>query len=143
MEQNDQQNNQQSQQELLQRALETLHQYVLGLSRKAEKTEEFGEDLWNRIKASNGVLQELAYFHDYGKFYGKYKVAGYTLTDILVWQVDHFKAFLDRHNEMNRYRTERLFLESLDILLKMEEDPAPYIAKMQGETGTDFAEKYS
>ena len=128
--------------ELLNKAMETLRSYVLELSEKAGKPEGYGEELWSRIKQSNGVLRELAYYHDYGEFYGKYEVAGYTLTDVLVWQVDHFKAYMDRHEEMNRYRTERLFLESLDVLLKMEKDPAPYVEKMKGETGTDFADKF-
>ena len=131
-----------TQEEQLKKALETLHQYVLELSEKAGKSAEYGEELWGRIQKSSGVLQELAYFHDYGNFYGKYQVAGYSLTDVLVWQVDHFKAYMDRHEEMNRYRTERLFLESLDVLLKMEEDPTPYVEKMKGETGTDFADKF-
>ena len=123
-------------------ALSTLHGFVLRLSEKAGKSGEFAEDLWERIQRSPGVLQELAYFHDYQNFYGKYKVAGYSITDILVWQVDHFKAYLDRPEEMNRYRTERLFLDSLDIMLKMEQDPAPYVTKLQGETGTDYVGKY-
>ena len=129
-------------QERLSKAMETLHDYVLELAGRAGKTPEYGEELWGRIKESAGVLRELAYFHDYGSFYGKYQVAGYSLTDILVWQVDHFKAYMDRHEEMNRYRTERLLLESLDVMLKMEKEPEPYVAKMQGETGTDFADKY-
>lgn len=123
-------------------ALSTLHGFVLKLSEKAGKADEFAEDLWERIQRSPGILRELAYFHDYQNFYGEYKVAGYSITDILVWQVDHFKAYLDRPEEMNRYRTERLFLDSLDIMLKMEQDPAPYVAKLQGETGTDYVGKY-
>ena len=67
---------------------------------------------------------------------------GYTLADVLVWQVDHFKAYMDRPLEMNRYRRERLLLTALDILLQMEENPAPYIEKMKGETGTDFVDKF-
>lgn len=123
-------------------ALSALHGFVLKLGEKAGKPVEFAEELWERIQSSPGVLQELAYFHDYQNFYGKHKVAGYSITDILVWQVDHFKAYLDRPEEMNRYRTERLFLDSLDIMLKMEQDPAPYVAKLQGETGTDYVGKY-
>ena len=128
--------------EQIAKAMETLRGFVLELSGKAGKNEEYGEELWSRIAKSNGVLHELAYYHDYGEFYGKYKVAGYGLTDILVGQVDHFKAYMDRHEERNRYRTERLFLESLDVMLKMEEDPAPFVEKMKGETGTDFADKF-
>ncbi|MBP5282812.1 MAG: hypothetical protein J6Z22_09985 [Lachnospiraceae bacterium] len=128
--------------EQIQKAMETLRNFVLELSEKAGKGQEYGQELWSRISKSEGVLRELAYYHDYGDFYGKYKVAGYSLTDILVWQVDHFKAYMDRHEEMNRYRTERLFLESLDVMLKMETDPDPYVEKMKGETGTDFADKF-
>ena len=131
-----------TQEELLNKALETLKAYVLDLSAKAGKPEGYGEALWERIRQSNGVLRELAYYHDYGNFLGDYKVAGYGLMDILVWQVDHFKAYMDRHEEMNRYRTERLLLESLDVLLKMEGDPTVFVEKMKGETGTDFADKY-
>ena len=123
-------------------AMEALHQFVLSLSEKADKTAEYGEELWGRIQKSLGVLKELAYFHDTGEFWGQYKVAGYSIMDILIWQVDHFKAYMDRHEDMNRWRRERLFLESMDIFLQMEENPEPFIKKMQDESGTDFDQKY-
>jgi hypothetical protein len=128
--------------EQLEAALETLRNYIVGLSLAAGKSEEYGSELWSRIRRSEGVLKEVAYYHDYGNFWGKYNVSGYTLPDILVWQVDHFKAYMDRHEDMNRYHSERLLLESLDIMLKMETEPEKYIEKMTDETGTDFVEKY-
>jgi type II secretory pathway component PulJ len=131
-----------TQNEQLQAAMKTLENFIINLSLAAGKSKEYGEELWHRISRSQGVLKEVAYYHDYGGFWGQYKVAGYTLPDILVWQVDHFKAYMDRHEDMNRYRTERLFLESIDVMLKMETEPEKYIQKMTDETGTDFAEKY-
>jgi hypothetical protein len=131
-----------TQNEQLQAAMKTLENFIINLSLAAGKNEEYGEKLWQRISRSTGVLKEVAYYHDYGEFWGQYKVAGYTLPDILVWQVDHFKAYMDRHEDMNRYRSERLFLESLDVMLKMETEPEKYIQKMTDETGTDFVEKY-
>lgn len=128
--------------EQLQQALDTLHQFVRTLAGQAGETESYADELWERISCSNGILRELAYYHDYRNMLCEYKVEGYTLADILVWQVDHFKAYLDRPEEMNRYHKERLLLTSLDILSRMEDNPAPYIAKMQGETGTDFVDKY-
>lgn len=131
-----------TQEEQLAKAMETLHRYIRMLAEKAGVDEERADELWERITRSNGLLRELAYFHDFGEFLSEYKVAGYTLTDILVWQVDHFKAYLDRPEEMNRYRQERLLFTSFDIMSKMEENPKPYIDKMQGETGTDFVGKF-
>lgn len=128
--------------EALAQALQTLERYVKQLAACAGETDDYAAALWSRIVKSEGVLKELAYYHDYGKFWGEYKVAGYTLTDILVWQVDHFKAYLDRREEVNRHKPERLFLHSLDILLQMEVDPAPYVEKISGETGTDYVGKF-
>lgn len=143
MEQNNGNNQQEmTQDELLAKALHTLEQYIADLAAKAGEGEEYAKDLWSRIKQSGGVLKELAYYHDYGKFWGEYKVAGYSLTDILVWQVDHFKAYLDRREEVNRHKPEKLFLQALDIMLQMEKKPQPFVDKLQGETGTDYVGKF-
>lgn len=123
--------------EQVQKALAELKRFVFELSEASEKDAEYAETLWKKIVASNGVLRELAYYHDTGEFWCQYKVAGYTLADILVWQVDHFKAYMDRHLQMNRYRKERLFLESLEVMLQMEENPEPFIEKMRMESGND------
>ncbi len=124
--------------ERLQKALETLKNYILELSLAAGKDEAYALQLWDGIRQSGGLLQELAYYHDYGKFLSRYQVAGYTLTDILVWQVDHFKLYMDRPKEMNRYRQERLLLESFETMLRMEKNPDAFVDKMIGETGQDI-----
>lgn len=147
MEQNEQQGQaeqqgQTEQQRQVEQAMETLRKYVGELAAAAGENEEYAADLWRRIQGSEGVLKELAFYHDYGRFWGEYKVAGYGLTDILVWQVDHFKAYLDRHEEVNRWHPERLFLHAMDVLLQMEVDPEPFVRKMQGETGTDYVGKF-
>ncbi len=123
---------------LLAEALDTLRKYVEALALSAGEPKEYAARLWERMSRSEGILQEFAYYHDYGKFLCRHKVAGYTLADILVWQVDHFKAYMDRHEDMNRYRRERLLLSAFDIMLQMEEDPAPFREKMRNETGTDI-----
>lgn len=127
------------QDERLEKALNTLQEYVLSLAGQAGETEEYGERLWLGILHSGGLLRELAYYHDYGKFLCEYAVAGYTLADVLVWQVDHFKLYMDRPEEMNRYRAPRLLLAVFDTMLQMETDPLPFVKKMEGESGQDAA----
>lgn len=127
------------QNERLEKALDTLHEYMLSLTGQAGEKEEYGERLWQGIRQSGGLLRELAYYHDYGKFLCEYAVEGYTLADILVWQVDHFKLYMDRPEEMNRYRAPRLLLSALDAMLQMETDPLPFVKKMEGESGQDAA----
>ena len=122
----------------LEAALNELHRFVLELAERACESPEYAEQLWQGIRQSGGLLQELAYYHDYGSFLSKYQVAGYTLSDALVWQVDHFKLYMDRPEEMNRYRQERLLLSAFETLLRMEKDPGALADKMRGETGQDI-----
>ena len=126
------------QQTELDKALTTLQNFIYSLAAQAGREDTYGEKLWQGIRQSEGLLQELAYYHDYGAFLCQYKVAGYTLADVLVWQVDHFKLYMDRPEEMNRYRRQRLLLSAFETMLGMEKDPAPYIEKIRGETGQDI-----
>lgn len=121
---------------------ENLKEWVCGLAKSAGKNEEEALDFWVRLKEDKELLEELEYYSINKSFLGKYKVAGYSVTDVLVWQVDHFKTYLDRHEEVNRYRQDRLLFNAFDILLQMRENPEPFVNKLQGETGTDFVGKY-
>ena len=119
-----------TQEERVEKAMQTLRDYVITLAVWAGEGEEYGEKLWQGIRQSGGLLRELAYYHDYGKFLCEYKIAGYTLADVLVWQVDHFKLYMDRPGEMN---------SAFDTMLQMETDPLPFINKMESESGQDAA----
>ena len=52
--------------------------------------------------------------------------------------MDHFKLYMDRPRDMNRYRRERLLLSAFETMLRLEKDPAGLSSKMQGETGQDI-----
>lgn len=124
--------------EKLEKALDTLGRFVCRLAGQAGEDEGYGERLWDGIRKSEGLLQELAYYHDYGQFLCRYQVAGYTLADVLVWQVDHFKLYMDRPEDMNRYRQSRLLLSAFDTMLQMEKEPDRFVEKMRSETGQDI-----
>ncbi len=124
--------------EQLERALGALRKFVHDLAEQAGREEEDAERLWEGIRQSGGLLRELAYYYDTGEFLCKYEVAGYTLADILVWQVDHFKLYMDRPQDMNRYRQPRLLLASFETMLQMEKDPEVFAEKMRRETGQDI-----
>jgi len=119
-----------------------LQEWVHNLAVSAGKSNEESNEFWQALKADVELLEELEYYAVHGEFLCKYKVAGYTVTDILVWQVDHFKAYLDRREEINRYRQDKLLYNSFEILLQMRQNPEVYVNKLQGETGTDYESKF-
>lgn len=124
--------------EQLEKALKILENYVYELAAEAGMDTLYGKELWEGIRQSAGLLKELSYYHDYGQFLCEYQVAGYTLADILVWQVDHFKLYMDRPEEMNRYNQARLLLSSFDTMRQMERNPEAFVEKMRSETGQDI-----
>lgn len=121
---------------------ENLKDWTCELAKSVGKSMEEALEFWQRLKEDTELLEELEYYAVNKEFLCKYKVAGYTVTDILVWQVDHFKAYLDRREEINRYRQDKLIYNSFEILLQMRQNPDPFVNKLQGETGTDYEGKY-
>ena len=61
-------------------------------SKAGERASEFVEKLY----AYPGILEEYIYFLEHGSYLGKACVGHATVIDIMVWQMDHFKAMLDR-----------------------------------------------
>jgi len=115
-----------SEDEQVKKAMDTLHGFVLDLGGS--------EDLWDKILVCPGVLKELAYFHDTGDLWGGFTPEGITIFDAVAWQVDHFKAYMDRE-ENNRWHRERLFLESLETLADISRGDRTVLAKIKGEGG--------
>ena len=60
----------------------------------------------------------------------------------MVWQIDHFKAQLDRGEPGMRDNGGKMLLLAFDTMLKMKREPERYLRMMQQETGTDYPDKY-
>lgn len=115
--------------------------FALKLSACAGKSEEEGALFVSRLENYPDVEEEFTYFYMHKDFLCKYKVEGYSIVDLLVWQVDHFKAFLDRPDEMNRYNQDRLVWSAFDSFLQMKGNAQKYVNKLSEQTGTDFEGK--
>ena len=117
-------------------------EWAMKLAKCAGQDEEQAQTFATDLENSPEIQEELCYYYEHQNFLCKYRVAGYTIVDLLVWQVDHFKAFLDRPDEMNRYRQDRLVWSAFHTMLEMKDHPERYQRKLQEETGTDYAGKY-
>lgn len=121
---------------------EKAYRWAQALCRCAGEDEIFLEDFWQRLRQSEPVYKEFVYYLEYQNFLCEYKVEGYGLLDIMVWQMDHFKAQMDRGRDDMKNNGDKMLLMAFDTLLKMEHDPARYVGMMQTETGTDYEGKY-
>jgi len=121
---------------------EKLRYFVHELCYYGCEDEAFEKQFVTALSQDKEVEEELAYYMEYKNFACKTKVQGYTVVDIMIWQMDHFKARLDRDNTGTRQNKDRMVLLAFDTLLKMRKDPQSYVSRMQEETGTDYPDKY-
>lgn len=118
------------------------YKWAKALCACAGESEEFLERFWCALQNSPSIFDEFVYYLKHQNFSCKYKVAGYSIVDIMVWQLDHFKAQLDRDRYDMKNNGDRMLLMAFDTMLKMENQPERYVYLMQSETGTDYPGKY-
>lgn len=121
---------------------DTAHQWAAALCHYAGEDETFLEQFWNNLIASKGIYEEFVNYLTNQTFLCKYKIEGYSVVDIMVWQMDHFKATMDRGQDDMKQNGDKMLLMAFDTMLKMEKSPEKYVNLMQSETGTDYPEKY-
>lgn len=125
---------------------ERAYQWAQALCSCAGEGEAFLEQFWEALVESEKIYREFVYYLEHQTFLCEYKVAGYSVVDIMVWQIDHFKANLDQSKSGLAYaggqNGDRMLLMAFDTMLKMEKEPDEYTALMSSETGTDYPGKY-
>ena len=105
--------------------------------------EEFFRDFYKRLTASEGVYEEFIYYMNNQNFLCKFNVRNITVTDILVYQVDRFKAGLDDFDKRDmKYNPDKMLLMAFDTMLKAEKDPEKYAEIFRTQTGTDYEGKF-
>ena len=78
--------------------LENAYQFAAALCYYANKDKVFLEDFWERLRQEDDILEEFCYYMENQKFSCCVSIEGYTVIDVMVWQIDHFKAELDRRD---------------------------------------------
>lgn len=122
---------------------ERAYEWARALCYYAGQDETFLREFWEMMTQSEGVCGEFLYYLEHQNFRCEYKVAGYSVVDIMVWQMDHFKAQMDRGKDDMKNNGDKMLLMAFDTMLRMERDPEYYVNLLQTETGTDYEGKYN
>jgi len=118
--------------------------YTTELARRARESspERYAEKLVNNIVGREQVLKEYLTYLNTGKFLCDYSVSGYTIADIIIWQMDHFKALLDNQESQNKGNEYKMVLGGFQTMMDIEDRPEKYLSLMKETTGTDYLGKY-
>lgn len=119
-----------------------MEEWIKLLCREAGVDGEFLGNFVRKLEKSPKIYEELCYFAYHQNFLCNYKIQGISVVDILVWQIDHFKAGMDRGNYDMKYNQNKMVLMAFDTFLNMESEPEKYVNRFQSETGTDYPGKF-
>lgn len=120
----------------------SLEEWIAALVKNAGLNQEFYNDFISRLSKYDDIIGELDYYMKNNDFLDSVNIMGYSVTDILVWQIDHFKSHMDRGEYNYQSNQSYMILMAYDTLMKMKEEPQPIILAIKGETGTDYADKF-
>lgn len=119
-----------------------VEEWIKQVCRAAGAEESFFQDFMVKLQNAPEIYKELFYFAYHQDFLCEYKIQGYSVVDIMVWQMDHFKAQLDRDNYAMKHNQNKMVLMAFDTFLNMEKEPQKFVELLQSETGTDYPDKY-
>lgn len=122
--------------------VETAARFAAGLCMYAGEDQAFYDRFWSGLLRHTDILREFIYYMEKGEFACRARVEGLTAADVLVWQIDHFKAAMDRDRRGLDSDRRKMALYAFDTLLKLAEDPERYRGTLLSDTGTDYPGKF-
>ena len=116
---------------------EKAYAWAEALCKYAGADEVFLRDFWERLTNDPEIYEEFVYYLEHQDFLCKVKIEGYGLVDLMIFQIDHFRAVMDQDVADMRFNKDKMLLMAFNSLLQMRKDPEPFVRMMQGQTGTD------
>ncbi|MCR4922628.1 MAG: hypothetical protein K5931_01320 [Lachnospiraceae bacterium] len=95
------------------------------------------------MKENRELYEEVQYYFENNDFLCSLSVKGMTVADILVWQIDRFKAAVDEGKFGLKYNPSEMVLMAFYTLYDVTKDPELYFEHFRQETGSDYEGKTS
>lgn len=118
-----------------------LYEYARSLCEQADEEDGVLEEFWNRVSVYPEILKEFEYYRTHNDFLCELTVSGITVADILVWQIDRFKAAIDEGKFALKYNGPHMVLGAFYTMTDVIEHPEKYANRFRSETGTDYEGK--
>ena len=121
--------------------MDELYEYAKKLCKDACEEEGVLDEFYNRIRSYPEVMKEFDHYRLHNDFLCELKVEGITVADILVWQIDRFKAALDEGKFALKYNGPHMVLAAFYTMCEVIDDPSKFTSRFSSETGSDYEGK--
>ncbi len=116
-------------------------EFARALCKFSNKDEDFLKEFTARLESSLALYKEFMYYIEHQDFLCEMNIEGITVPDILVWQVDKFKAGIDEGRFELKYNPDAMLLAAFNTMYEVEKDPSKYLENFRTVTGSDYEDK--
>lgn len=116
-------------------------EFARALCKYSNKDDKFLEEFVGKLLDSPALYREFMYYIEHQDFLCEMNIEGITVPDILVWQVDKFKAGIDEGRFELKYNPDAMLLAAFNTMYDVEKDPAKYLENFRTVTGSDYEDK--
>lgn len=103
----------------------------------AGKSGEWCNELWLAILTDHELYGEFLYYLEHHCFADHIKAAGYSLTDLYVWQMGHDNLLRDTGKNTESCNKEEMVLQAFETMAEMRKEPSRYERKLAEDPGMD------
>lgn len=114
-----------------------LFSYLSEMCEYVRYTEEWRDAFWNKLLENEAVYQEYIYYAEHKDFLLDTKVNGYSVIDILVWEMRKYNVRMDRGKNGEDCDKEAMVLEAFNTMLDMCNKTANVEWSMEMRNGMD------
>ena len=103
----------------------------------AEFDREWTDELWKDIVSSREIYEELVYYIEHHTFMDKVKTAGYSLSDLYVWQMNRYNLVREIGKNPITCNKERMAMRAFRTMVDMQHEPEKYVKWINEGRGED------
>lgn len=118
-----------------------LKAYIKMLCEAAGEPAGYEDEFFDIIAGNKALLKEFVYYAIKGDFLCEYVIEGLSVTDILVWQTDRFKAAIDEGKFALKFNAPHMVLSAFKTMNDVAANPQHYLSRFRSETGSDYPGK--
>jgi len=95
------------------------------------------DDLWQELIQQPALMKEFMYYIDHHTFLDEFRILGYAMTDLYVFQMSRYNLIRDAGKNGPQCNKEFLALGAFADMAAMIKEPEKYEKKLSNGTGMD------
>ncbi len=101
-------------------------------------SKDFADNLWTELLLDPAIYDEFVFYLENHTFKDSFKISGYSLSDLYVWQMDKYNLIREIGKNPVSCNKETLVMNAFKTLADMKKNPEVYVKRIESGRGMDI-----